>query len=117
MRFRLLFPTAAVIAALSPSLSQAAPESEALNACTQAFESSLGADEAHPQVFKVKYNAGQPPSAWSNYFTRAYTFFLQARDPKTGVARASATCSASASGTLITLKAAPVDTTALAAKN
>jgi hypothetical protein len=116
MSFRLLFPTAAIIAALSPSISQAAPESEALSACTRAFESSLADDASLPQVFKVKYS-GQPASAWSNYFTREYTFFLQARDPKTGIARHSATCSASSTGNLIALKATPADMPALAAKN
>ena len=116
MRFRLLFPTALSLAVLSPAISQAAPESDALSACTRAFESSLTADAASSPVFKVKYTAGQPPTAWSNYFTREYTFFLQVRDPKTGIARASATCSATAGGNLIALKAAPADAPELAAK-
>jgi hypothetical protein len=116
MRFRLLFPTAAIIAALSPAISQAAPETEALSACTHAFESSLATDAVSPPVFKLKYTAGQPASAWSNFFTREYTFFLQARDPKTGIARASATCSATSGGNLIALKAAPADAPTLAAK-
>jgi hypothetical protein len=116
MRFRLLFPTAAIIAALSPAITQAAPESEALSACTHAFESSLAPDAATAPVFKLKYAAGQPATAWSNFFTREYTFFLQARDPKTGIARASATCSATAGGNLIALKATAADVPALAAK-
>jgi hypothetical protein len=116
MRFRLLFPTAAILAALSPAISQAAPESDALNACTRAFASSLAPDAANPPAFKLKYNAGQPATAWSNYFTREYTFFLQVRDPKTGISRASATCSATAGGNLIALKAPPADAPALAAK-
>jgi hypothetical protein len=116
MRFRLLFPTAAIIAVLSPAISQAAPESEALSACTHAFESSLATDAASPPVFKLKYAGGQPATAWSNYFAREYTFFLQARDPKTGIARASATCSATAGGNLIALKATAADAPTLAAK-
>ena len=116
MRIRLLFPTILSLAALSPAISQAAPESDALNACTRAFESSLAPDAASPPVFKLKYTAGQPPSSWSNYFTREYTFFLQARDPKTGTARASATCRATAGGNLIALKATTGDAPALAAK-
>jgi len=116
MRIRFLLPIALSIAVASPSISQAAPpEGEALSACTQAFESSLIADADKTPVFKVKYDGGQPPTAWSNFFTREYTFFLQARDPKTGAARASATCRATAGGTLIALKAAD-ETPALAAK-
>jgi hypothetical protein len=116
MRFRLLFPTALSLAALSPAISQASPESDALGACTRAFESSLFSDTASPPVFKLKYTAGQPSTAWSNFFTREYTFFLQARDPKTGTARASATCSATSGGNLIALKATQPDAPALAAK-
>lgn len=116
MRFRLLLPTALTIAALSPAISQAAPpESEALSACTHAFESSLTANADKAPSFKVKYDAGQPATAWSNFFTREYTFFLQARDPKTGAARASATCRATAGGSLIALNAAE-QTPTLAAK-
>ena len=116
MRFRLLFPTALSLAVLSPAISQAAPESDALNACTRAFESSLSTDAASSPVFKVKYTAGQPVTAWSQYFTREYTFLLEARDPKTGIARASATCRASAGGNLLALKATQPGAPALAAK-
>lgn len=116
MRFRLLFPTILSLAALTPAISQAAPESDALSVCTRAFESSLFADAGSPPVFKVKYTAGQPASAWSNYFTREYTFFLQARDPKAGAALATATCRATAGGKLIALQATTGDAPALAAK-
>lgn len=116
MRFRLLFPTAAILTALSPAISQAAPESDALSVCTHAFVSSLAPDAANPPVFKLKYSAGQPATAWSNFSTREYTFYLQARDSKTGIARARATCSATAGGNLIALKADPADGPALAAK-
>src|SRR5258708_1305221 len=116
MRFRLLFPTAAILAALSPAISQAAPESDALSACTRAFASSLALDPANPPAIKLKYSAGHPSTSWSNFFQREYTFCLQLRDPKTGIARASATCSATAGGNLIALKAAPADAPALAAK-
>src|SRR6201996_4247080 len=108
MRFRFLLPTALSIAAASPTISRAAPpESEALSACTRAFESSLATDTDKTPVFKVKYDAGQPATAWSNFFTREYTFFLQARDPNTGAARASATCRATAGGALTALQATP----------
>ena len=116
MRFRLLFPAVLSVAAFSPAISQAAPESDALSACTRAFESSLSADASTAPVFKVKYSAGQPASAWSNFFTREYTFFLQARDPKSGTMRASATCRATAGGNLITLQATPANAATLAAK-
>jgi hypothetical protein len=117
MSFRLLFPTVALIAALSPAVSQAAPETEALNTCSRAFAASIATDAASPPSFKLKYSGG-PAATWSMYFTHEYTFFLQARDPKTGAARASATCSASVAGTLIALKASSTDAAvaALAAK-
>jgi hypothetical protein len=117
MRLSLLFSTTALsLAALSPAISQAAPESEALSACTRAFESSVAADAASSRVFKLKYTAGQPASAWSNFFTREYTFFLKARDPKTGAALASATCRATAGGSLIALEATANDAPVLSAK-
>jgi hypothetical protein len=116
MRFRLLFPTALSLIALSPAISQAAPESDALSACTRAFESSLSTDAATSPVYKVKYTAGQPATAWSQFFAREYTFFLEARDPKTGTARASATCRATSGGNLLALKATLPGAPALAAK-
>jgi hypothetical protein len=116
MRFRLLFTTALSLALLSPAISQAAPESDALSACTRAFETSLPSDPASPPVFKLKYSAGQPSTTWSGFFAREYTFFLQARDPKTGTARASATCRATSGGNLIALTATLPGAPALAAK-
>jgi hypothetical protein len=116
MRFRLLVPIALSLAALAPAISQAAPESDALNACTRAFESSLSAAASSPHVFKLKYDAGQPATAWSNFFTHEYSFFLQARDPKTGTARASAICRATAAGNLLALTATQPGAPALAAK-
>jgi len=117
MRFRLLFPTAlSCLAILSPAISQAAPESDALSACARAFEASLSSDSATPPLFKLKYSANQPVTTWSAFFTREYTFFLQARDPKTGTARASATCRATSGGNLIALTATRADAPALAAR-
>jgi hypothetical protein len=116
MRFRLLPSTVLSLAALSPVISHAAPESDALSACTRAFESGLSTDASSPPLFKLKYTAGQPSTAWSNFFTREYTFFLQARDPKTGTVRASATCRATSGGNLIALKATQPEAPALAAK-
>lgn len=108
MSFRIVLPAAALMAALAPALSYASPESEALSACTRAFESSVAASGVITPVFRLKYRS-EPTSPWGRFYNRKYTFYLQARDLQTGQPRASATCSTSKDGNLIALEATPVD--------
>jgi hypothetical protein len=101
---------AASLAALVPVISNAAPESAALKTCTAAFASSLSAaNNASPSV-KLNYLGGQAASAFAAFYTRDYSFILKANDPKTGLALAQATCSATTAGTLLSLSAIPVET-------
>jgi hypothetical protein len=109
MIIRKLLLTAASIAAICPAVSHASTETTALNACAQAFATSLGSGSAAP-TFKLKYH-GEPSGTLAEYYSsHAFTFYLQAHDPKTGLTLARATCSADPRGTVIALTAAPPET-------
>jgi hypothetical protein len=115
MHIRTLLMTVS-LAALAPVVSNAAPETAALKTCTAAFASSLAANRATPTV-KLNYRGGQPASALAEFYTRDYTFILNANDPKTGLPLARATCSATTGGALLSLSALPTgSTTVLAAR-
>ena len=118
MQTRILPIAAALLVVLSPLAANAGPESAALKTCTAAFASSLAAKGAESPSVKLNYRSSQPGSAFAEYYTRDYTFFLKANDPKTGTALARATCSATTGGTLLSLSATPVgtDTAILAAR-
>jgi hypothetical protein len=118
MNKRILFLAAASLAAIAPSLSHAAPESVALNACARAFASSIAAPGASSPAFKLKYHGDQAADGISQYYGHAYTFELQAHDPKTGLAVARATCNTNFGGTVLALTAMPLESAAptLAAK-
>jgi hypothetical protein len=105
VRFALL---TAAAAALFPAISNATPERTALNACARAFASSLAPAGAAPPAFKVIYGALDGPST-VQFFARNYTFELHARNPKTGLAIARASCSTDARGGVISLSSIPLD--------
>jgi hypothetical protein len=110
MKFRTLFFAAASIATLSPSLSQASTETAALDACARAFAASMAAPGSSAPAFKLKYSSSQASSAIVEYYSsHEYTFYLQARDPKTGATLARATCTADTRGALVALNATPLD--------
>jgi len=106
MIIRKLLLTAASIAAICPAVSHASTETTALNACAQAFATSLAPGSAAP-AFKLKYHSESAGSLADYYSSRAFTFYLQARDPKTGLTLARATCSADTRGAVIALTATP----------
>jgi hypothetical protein len=109
MTIRKLLLTAASIAAICPAISQASAENTALNACAQAFATSLASGSGTP-TFKLKYHS-EPTDALADYYSsHAFTFYLQAHDPKTGSTLASATCSADTRGAVIALTATPPET-------
>jgi hypothetical protein len=119
MNFRTLILGTASIAALLPSISHASAESAALGACTRAFAASMAAPGSSAPSFKLKYRGSQAGSAIADYYSgREYTFYLQARDPKSGARLARATCTADAGGIQIALVATPLDApeTTLAAR-
>jgi hypothetical protein len=110
MIIRKLLLTAASIAAICPAVSHAFPENTALNACAQAFATSLASGSAAP-AFKLKYHHSESAGPLADYYSsREFTFYLQARDPKTGLTVARATCSADTRGTVIALTATPAET-------
>lgn len=109
MTIRKLLLTAAFIAVICPAVSQASPESTALNACAQAFATSLASGSGTP-AFKLKYHS-ESAGAWADFYgSHDFTFYLQAHDPKTGLTLASATCSADTRGTVLALTATQPDT-------
>jgi hypothetical protein len=110
MHIRTLLIAAATLAALTPAVSNAGPESAALKTCTAAFASSLHtAKGTESPAVKLNYHSGAPSSEIAEYYTRDYTFFLKANDPKTGLPMARAQCSATTAGTLLSLSAIPLD--------
>jgi hypothetical protein len=99
----------AAIAALSPVISNASPEKTALTACAQAFASSLSAPGASAPAFKIAYRGAATPGSMVEFYSRAYSFELQAHDPKTGSTIARASCSTDARGNVVALSAVPLD--------
>jgi hypothetical protein len=104
MQLRHLTLVAAAIAAISPSISTANPQSVALNACASAFASSLAAPGSASPSYKVDFRGSDSQSALMSYYVREYTFYLQAHSPKSGRTIARATCSADTNGTIVSLK-------------
>jgi hypothetical protein len=100
---------AAAITILLPVVCGASPEKEALNACARAFASSLASPGAAPPSFKLVYG-GEAYSAGSvnDFYSRAYTFDLHARDQKSGMPIARASCSTNARGGVVALSAVPL---------
>jgi hypothetical protein len=109
MTIRKLLLTAASIAAICPAVSHASPENAALNACAQAFATSLASGSAAP-TFKLKYHSESVGTMAEYYSSHEFTFYLQARDPKTGLTLGRATCSADTHGAVIALTATPPET-------
>jgi hypothetical protein len=110
MIIRKLLLTAASIAAICPAVSHAFPENTALNACAQAFTTSLASGTAAP-TFKLKYHHSESAGPMADYYSsHEFTFYLQARDPKTGLTVARASCSADTRGTVLALTAATPET-------
>jgi hypothetical protein len=109
MIIRNLLLTAASIAAICPAISHASPENTALNACARAFATSLASGSGAP-TFKLKYH-GESAGALADYYSgHEFTFYLQARDLKTGLTLARATCSADTRGAVVALTATPQET-------
>jgi hypothetical protein len=108
MKLRILILAAASLAAISPSMSQAAPENAALNACARAFAASVASPGGSTPEFKLKYLGGQPGATFNDYYSNhEYTFFLAAHDPKSGVTLARATCTTDIRGARVALTPTP----------
>lgn len=115
MDYRRVSIVAAFLGLSTPLVSQAAPHDAALNACVRAFASSVRPGAALANV-KVHYVPRPGTSLISDYFSREYSFFLQAKGASTGTI-AVATCSANANGTVVSLQPVrPGEDKTLAAK-
>jgi hypothetical protein len=117
MNFRNLSLAITAIAAISPVVASASPEDAALKACVKAFASSIAAPGVASPAFKVNYAQKPFVSPVTDYFTRSYSFTMKAQNPKTGLAFASATCSADMHGAVLEFvtTAKPADSTTLSA--
>jgi hypothetical protein len=98
-----------IAAVLSPIVCMASPESAALSACARAFASSLAAAGSPTPAFKVVYGGERGANSAVDFFARTYTFDLQARNQKTGMPIARASCSADLRGSIISLSSIPLD--------
>lgn len=105
-KFVLAFAT---IAGIFPVISNANPQKEALNACARAFASSIAAPGAAVPAFKLDYRGDHEEGPVATYYDHQYTFFLKAHNAKTGLPLANATCSADMRGTVIALRATPLE--------
>jgi hypothetical protein len=94
------------IAVLAPALANASSEKQALDACAQAFASSLASPGAASPAFKVVlHDRVDASTSVSQFFAREYTFYLRADDPKTGALIARASCSTDTRGAVVELTA------------
>ncbi|MGO9933070.1 MAG: hypothetical protein ACLPV8_14835 [Steroidobacteraceae bacterium] len=109
MDIRKLTLAAAVSAAIAPSISNANPEDVALKACARAFASSIATPGSTTRPYKLVNLDSHAQSAVASYYEREYTFYLQARDPKSGVTLARAACSTDKRGMIVALRTAPLD--------
>ncbi len=106
------------VAALSPTISNASPERVSAKACASAFASSIAAPGAAVPAYKVAFR-GTTGSALTDFYPSDFTFTLEARDPKTGLAIARALCSTDYRGTVTAISAVPLNAAAgkLASQN
>jgi hypothetical protein len=105
MNTRKLSLAIVTIAAFAPIVASASPEDVALNACAKAFASSISGGSSAP-AFKLSYDQKHAADTLGGYYVRSYSFTMQARHSKTGVALASATCSADSHGEVLAFNAA-----------
>jgi hypothetical protein len=104
MNLRILNFVAATIAVLAPALSDASPETEALDACARAFASSLAPPGAAAPAFKVAYRGNQFSGSMLEFYSREFNFDLYANNPKTGLPIARASCSTDSRGSVVALR-------------
>jgi hypothetical protein len=100
---------AVTIAALSPTVSNASPERISAKACASAFASSIAAPGSSIPAYRLAYR-GTTGTALSDFYPTDFTFTLEARDPKSGLATARAVCSTNYRGIVTTISAVPLET-------
>jgi hypothetical protein len=112
MNIRTIGLSLAAVAAISPSLSSASPESASLAACAQAFATKIANPGTPAPRYRVSYLNDASAGTLSLIYSREYTFDLHAKDPKTGLIVSKATCSASREGVVTELTVTPVSISA-----
>jgi len=109
MNYRIIGLALATIASVSPAISQASTEKEALNSCVRTFAASLATPGAAAPAYKVEYRGNQyVESAVAEVYSRGYTFHLLARS-KTGLALAQANCETDSHGAVVALSPLPAE--------
>jgi hypothetical protein len=108
MHLRKLLLAAATVAAIAPAVSNASAENDALNACANALSSRIATDGSNAPAYKLRFHHSQSDPA-TDYYGHQYTFYLQARDAKTGKPLGRASCSTDLHGTVVALTLNPPD--------
>ena len=110
MNFPKIALAAAAIAALTPALCNATPESDAINACARAFANTLAAPGAQAPAYKVSYRSGPHSGSMLEFYARDYTFDLHVNDRNSGLPIARASCSTDAHGEVVAFSPIPLGT-------
>jgi hypothetical protein len=94
--------------ALLPLLAHASVETKSAAACAQAMASTMAASSTEVPKYRFRYVEDSSPSAMSYFYGQALTFDVQAKDPKSGVTIARATCEIGRDGNVAKLSALPL---------
>src|SRR5712664_1855184 len=108
MNLRKIGLAAVTVATLSPAISNASPERMSAKACASAFASSIAAPGSSTPAYKLAFR-GTTGSALADFYPSDFSFTLEARDPKTGLAIARAVCSTDHRGNVTTISAVPLN--------
>jgi hypothetical protein len=110
MKFRIIGLTLATIAAVAPAISQASTEKDALNSCVRTFAASLTTAGAAAPAYKVEYRGNQyVQSTVAEVYSRGYTFHLLARNAKTRLPLAQASCETDSHGAVVAMSPLPAE--------
>jgi hypothetical protein len=99
---------AAAVAAFSPTICNASPETAAMNICARAFVDNIAPGRAAAPRYKLDYRGSLSGASIAYYFPTKSTFDLEAHDPKTGAVLARARCSTDARGAVVALSFLPL---------
>jgi hypothetical protein len=105
MNIRTIVLAVATVAALAPAISNASQEKASLQACANAFATSIATPGSSVPAYKLAYHV--PVSGPMMEYPRDYTFMLEAHD-KAGSAIARARCSTNAEGVVTEIAAVPL---------
>jgi hypothetical protein len=98
------FGLALALAAFSPIICNASPDTAAADACARA----LAARVAHEPAAAPRYKLDYRDSSYTPIFPTSSTFDLEAHDPKTRAVLARARCSTDTRGTVVALSLQPL---------